>query len=269
MIRFRYENCIFCGKCAWDCFPGAIGIADHTPYLEHEEKCIACGHCIAVCPKNAVYDDKLDMNECVPVGFSGDPENLLHSMQARRSCRHFKSQPVSREHLNMLLEAARACPTAKNLQGTRYISVTKSLDTLLDTAIKTLGTIGNSLMKSAADSQECRRAKNFIRWAEMRESDPSFDPLFFHAPMVLLFVSQDDPRDAAAAASYAELMAAHVGLGCLYSGYFTACCDNSPEIRDFLCLSPAERVVRCLVLGYPDVHFFRTAPRKAISLTEL
>ena len=30
-----------------------------------------------------------------------------------------------------------------------------------------------------------------------------------------------------------------------------------------------EQVVRCLVLGHPDIKFRRTAPRKPISLTEL
>ena len=87
---------------------------------------------------------------------------------------------------------------------------------------------------------------------------------------VLMFVaSGNDARDAAAAAAYTELMAAELGLGCLYSGYFTACCAGSREIQAMLGLAPDEQVVRCLVLGHPDVKFRRTAPRKPVSLTEL
>ena len=84
------------------------------------------------------------------------------------------------------------------------------------------------------------------------------------------FVSDgNDARDAAAAAAYTELLAAELGLGCLYSGYFTACCAGSEAIRNLLGLKNGEQVVRCLVLGHPDVAFRRTAPRKPVSLTEL
>ena len=170
----------------------------------------------------------------------------------------------------MLLSAARACPTAKNLQGTRYISVTKSIPALLDAALDGLGYVGAMQLKTATDPGELRRARNFIAWQQLRREDKTFDPLFFHAPQLLMFVSdKGDVRDAAAAAAYAELMAAQIGLGCLYSGYFTACCAGSRDIQNMLKLKDSEQVVRCLVLGHPDVQFRRTAPRKPVFLTEL
>lgn len=141
---------------------------------------------------------------------------------------------------------------------------------LLDAALSTLGRIGSAQKASATDPAELRRAENFIRWEQLRRDDPTFDPLFFHAPMLLLFISgRNDPRDAAAAATYGELMAAALGLGCLYSGYFTACAAGNETISKILELVPGEQVVRCLVLGYPDVQFRRTAPRKSLNVTEL
>lgn len=234
------------------------------------ENCIGCGHCIAICPRAAVTDDTLPMDDLKPLTSFSDPDALLGLMRSRRSCRHYKNQPVAQETINVLLSAARACPTAKNLQDTRYILVRENIPALLDAALASLGNVGRAQKDSATDSGELRRAENFIRWEQLRKNDSTFDPLFFHAPLLMLFISdRGDARDAAASASYVELMAASLGLGCLYSGYFTACAAGNPEISELLGLAPQEQVVRCLVLGYPEVHFQRTAPRKTPHITEI
>lgn len=269
MIQIKQDLCIGCGRCTRDCFPGALTMQGTSPILEYPDRCLSCGHCIAVCPKEAVWDDVLNMKDSRPMQPERMPENLLESMQFRRSCRHYTSEGVTDVDLHMLLEAARACPTAKNLQGTRYIAVRDAIPQLLDAALEGLGQVGEAQLQNATDPSELRRARNFISWAEIRSTNKTFDPLFFHAPLLLLFVSKDDPRDAAAAAAYTELMAYHLGLGCLYSGYFTACAAASEKIRTLLNLAPGETVVRCLVLGHPDIKFLRTAPRKEIHLTRM
>ncbi len=268
MIHIDKELCISCGKCVWDCFPGALTMENHTPILSAPASCLSCGHCIAICPVGAVSDDALSAAP-MPVAKERDPEALLRSMESRRSCRHYKAEPVSEADLQMLLDAARACPTARNLQWTRYIAVTDSIPQLLNVALKTLGQVGDNLKKTETAPDQLRMAERFIQWAKLREKDKSFDPLFFHAPLVLMFVAPGDPRDAAAAAANAELMAWHLGLGCLYSGYFTACAAASEKIRAMLSLKDGESVVRCLVLGHPDVKFHRTAPRKPANITRL
>lgn len=269
MIQIDHSSCIGCGRCVWDCFPGALVMDNNKPSLQQPDRCLACGHCIAVCPVYAVADDALDMTEIRDIIKDQAPEALLHQMQSRRSCRHYKGTPVTEDELAMLLTAARYCPTAKNLQGTRYIAVTEGISVLLDAALEGLGMVGKMQLQTASDPNEIRRAENFIRWADLRQTDKTFDPLFFHAPLLLMFVAEDDPRDAAAAAAYTELLAASMGLGCLYSGYFTACAAASPKIKALLNLSPAETVVRCLVLGHPDVKFQRTVPRKPVDLTRM
>ena len=268
MIEINKELCIGCGKCVWDCFPGAMTMVNFKAELSTPESCLGCGHCIAICPRNAVSDPSLSC--AVPIAEPSSPAALLNAMASRRSCRHYKDTPLAEETLHTLLDAARACPTAKNLQGTRYISVTKAIPDLLDAAMEMLGNMGKAQLASAEDPAELRRANNFVTWAEKRQQDKTFDPLFFHAPQLLIFVSgKADVRDAAAAAAYTELMAYHLGLGCLYSGYFTACCDLSAKLKEMLGIERTERVVRCLVLGYPDVKFQRTAPRKEANVTYL
>ena len=268
MIQIDLDRCVGCGKCAGDCFPGAIMISEKKAALAAPENCIGCGHCIAICPCAAVSDNSLRTEDVHPIQMDADPQVLLGLMRSRRSCRHYTPEPVTDAEKQTLLEAARACPTAKNLQATRYILVENAIPALLDEAVRALGQVGQHQRINATDFGELRRANSFIDWAEKRKIDKTFDPLFFHAPLLMLFVTDlSDPRDAAAAASYTELMAASLGLGCLYSGYFTACAVGNAEIQRILGLEPEERVVRCLVLGHPDVKFQRTAPRKIPDVT--
>ncbi len=269
MIQINPERCMKCGLCVQDCFPGALTMEQGKPVLTYPDRCLACGHCIAVCPGEAVVDDCLDCTDLSPVLMDKDPQQLLLMMKSRRSCRHYKGTPMSREELNMLLDAARYCPTAKNLQSTRFIAVTDAIPQLLNGALEGLGKLGQVQRQTASDSNEIRRAENFIAWAEKRRTDKNFDPLFFHAPLLLCFVAEGDPRDAAASAAYTELMASAMGLGCLYSGYFTACAAADQNIQQLLHLQPGETLVRCLVLGHPDVKFRRTVPRKPANLTML
>ena len=264
MIQLDTARCIGCGLCVQDCFPAALSLAQKKAQLSAPQNCIGCGHCIAICPRNAVSDDSLPMDDVQHIHTAVSSDALLNHMRSRRSCRHYRPDPIPDAVLNKLLQAARACPTAKNAQATRYILVTKQIHTLLDSALDTLGEIGTLQYSTAKDPSELRRAENFIHWAARRKTDKSFDPLFFHAPMLLLFIAEaENIRDAASAASYTELMAAALGLGCLYSGYFTACAAGSREIQKILGLVKTEQVVRCLVLGYPDIQFERTAPRKS------
>lgn len=268
MIQINSARCIGCGLCVGDCFPRAITLADKKAVLSAPENCIGCGHCIAICPRRAVMDDALDEADVHPICLESDSQMLLGLMRSRRSCRHFTSQPVSTEEKGALLEAARACPTAKNLQGTRYIFVEKGIPALLNAALRALNQVGQQQLKTACDPGELRRANNFISWNQQRQTDKNFDPLFFHAPLLMIFVTdQPGARDGASAAAYTELMAAALGLGCLYSGYFTACAAASSEIQEFLGLQSGEQAVRCLVLGHPDIKFQRTAPRKKPNIT--
>ncbi len=263
MIEFDRSACIRCGACVRDCFPHALSMEDGEPALSAPASCIRCGHCIAVCPVDAVNMPDAQMDEVVTGAPSVDGGELLHLMQFRRSVRQYTSQPVTDEELRALLNAARWCPTAKNAQETKYIVVREQLDELRGAALRELASLGRkSLSFPGFTKDDARRAENFIRWYDEYQADPTFDPLFFHAPAVILYISGRDMRDASAAAAYTGLLADAMGLGCLFSGYFTAVA-NTPAIGELLGLAHGEKVARCLVVGHPAVRFHRTVPRNA------
>jgi nitroreductase len=51
---------------------------------------------------------------------------FLGIIKSRRSIRRFKSDPVKKEHLNFIFEAARWAPSAGNRQSWRFIVVKES-----------------------------------------------------------------------------------------------------------------------------------------------
>lgn len=61
-----------------------------------------------------------------------------------------------------------------------------------------------------------------------------------------------------------ELMANSLGLGVLYSGFFIACSKINPKIRKILNLPKGHKPVTCMVIGYPNVKYQRTALRKKL-----
>jgi hypothetical protein len=59
-----------------------------------------------------------------------------------------------------------------------------------------------------------------------------------------------------------ELMTFAQGLGMFYSGFFVRAANQNKEIKQFLNIEDEKEVQACLVLGYPDVKYYPTAPRK-------
>ena len=59
-----------------------------------------------------------------------------------------------------------------------------------------------------------------------------------------------------------ELMTDALGLGTFFSGFFVVASQDNKEILDLLGIEDSKQIATCLVIGYPDVKYQRTAPRK-------
>ena len=90
-------------------------------------------------------------------------------------------------------------------------------------------------------------------------SDDDF--LFKGAPAVIVTVSPHMVNAAVASANM-ELMAVSLGVGVVYIGFFVRLAAKNERIRAFLGLGPQDQAVTCLSLGYPNVSYRRSVPRK-------
>lgn len=267
MIEINQTACIGCGDCVKDCLAQNLFLEDG--HAKTYGNCINCGHCVAIYPVCAVSIPDYTMDDVVEYrseGFDIPADTLLNFIKFRRSIRQFKSSSVEDEKIKQIIEAGRYIPTGSNLQNIRYIVVKDQLQTLRGHILKRLGSL---FLEQNGGTLAARYGARFAKMYESYLNDPlGEDNLFFHAPTVLLAVS-NDTLPAALASTGMELMANALGLGCLYSGFSTFAINSDKDCRTLLNISENENAITALVLGYPDVQYRRTAPRKAPKITTL
>lgn len=253
MITIQEEKCIGCGLCVSDCVAGFLYL-DGGKAKVRAAGCISCGHCYAICPRDAVSIPEFTENNGDFASMADmDSTHLLQAMKSRRTMRQFTSAPVETEKLQMILEAGRYCPTGSNAQDVAY--------TVLGSRQDEIEAICVNLFRKGIGA-----AGKFSAMARNINVD---DHYFFKGASLVIVVSGKGSVNASLASSYMELMAESLGLGVLYSGFFIACTRLSGKIRKILDLPKGHKAVTCMVIGYPKVHYRRIPGRKKINVRTL
>lgn len=249
------ERCTGCGKCVNDCIQFNLELREGKAHPLAE--CMKCGHCVAICPEAA---PSLPCYADVPVEYDAKTfdlptENLINSIKFRRSIRDFKGEPISMEHLHLLMEAGGHTPTAKNAQMCRFDFVQDSLPEFKELVWSYLEDVYET------DRTMPIPAETLGRFIDRRRKDPADDDLFRNAPAVL-FIETPDPLDAGLAAGAIEMVAHTLGIGVLYDGYLRRVVDSCPAARTYFDMSDERGLNVCMLLGYQNKKYFRTAPRR-------
>jgi len=271
MMTVHKERCIGCGMCVKDCFPKDIEMVDGKAKINNIT-CFKCGHCIAVCPTNAISIDEYSMDEVIDYdkeNFYVDPENLLNFIKFRRTIRQFKDREVEEEKISKIIEAGRFTETGGNMQDVSYIVLRENLEELRKLTLKSLKNMGDYLLANLTPETMVykRYAKMWIdMYKEYTENPKSKDELFFNAPAIIV-VTANSQVNGALASSNMELMTNALGLGTLFSGFFVKAANETKEIRDLIQIKEGKEVVTCMIVGYPDVKYKRTVPRKAADIS--
>jgi nitroreductase len=148
---------------------------------------------------------------------------MLETIKSRRSIRKFKSEPVTREQLDILLEAAMYAPSAVNSRPWEFIAITKR--EILD---QIAAEFPNAFM--------CETATAAIVIVALPAQEK-----------VEGFFAQD-----CGAAAQNILLAAHeIGLGSCWCGIFPR--DTRPEKLGALLSIPKGKIAFCIIaLGVAD-----------------
>lgn len=264
MVKIDGSKCIVCESCIYDCFFKALSNEDNKIIVD-ENKCRNCGHCIAICPQNAVECVDLDMNEVKEYNkeeFYIEDEKILNFIKFRRSTRRFKDEKIKRQEIEKIIEAGRFTPTGGNSQGVSYIVVENKLKEITKLGLETLNNLGEDILsREIIDENLSRYANNWTTGYKKYLENPDDDTyLFFNSKTIVLLVS-NSAVDAGLAASNMELMANAMGVGVCFSGYFVRAVNSNKEIRDVLGLEEGQKVQVCMIMGYPEMEYFRTVPR--------
>lgn len=265
MMKVNTDKCVGCSQCIKDCPVRDIELVEGKARVKNET-CLKCGHCIAVCPKNAVTTDEYDMEEVKAYSkdeFEIESDKLMNFIKFRRSVRRFKNQSIEKEKLEKIIDAGRFTQTGTNAQDVAYTVVTEGIDELKNMAFDSLKKSAENILGNLTPENE-KYKKYAQMWLNMYnafKADAKNDSLFFNAPAVIV-VTANSQVDGALASSNMELMADAASLGTFFSGFFVFAAGGNKEIKDFIGVKEGKAIVTCMVLGYPDVKYLRTVPRK-------
>ena len=257
------DKCIGCTLCKQDCIVSDIEMIDKKAHIRNLT-CIKCGHCIAICPVKAVScddEEEYSMEEVMPYEkeeFTIDADKLMNFMKFRRSVRLFKQQDVEEEKIEKIIEAGRFTQTSNNIQELRGVI---------------LGTLNMMADKMLSNEETPKHLLKYAHmWKRMYDSfveNPNGeDKLFFKAPLLIIVKAQNE-IDGGLASAKMELMVDALGLGTYFSGFFERAAAMNPKIGEMIGLKEGEKIISCMVIGYPRVEYKRTVPRKEARITRM
>jgi nitroreductase len=240
--------------------------------------CIGCDHCGAVCPTEAILRTGSSKWESrLEAGPVPSPEALKRLFLERRSLRVYKKEPVSETVLKQILDAGNDAPTGGNSQNVHYILLTspEKTDRLREMTINFYGKIFSRLqswfgglvlswMAGARTVEYLRESLPKFEYAYERMKEGG-DPLFYHAPAVVLAHAESwdssSSFNCSAALYQSSLMAQSLGLGCCFNGILVNAVNHSRKIKRWLDIPPNHICYAAMTLGHPDVQYQRPAHR--------
>jgi len=178
--------------------------------------------------------------------------SLLELMKTRRSVRRFKPDPVPKEYVDMLLEAARWAPSAGNRQPWRFIIVEEA------SVREKIGELYQKMRK--ADLEGVPVDSPFYKAVSERVKANFYRNIFAIPPLLIVvcadpkesFHSRTYQMDCAVAIQNMLLMAHALKLGSTYVDFYRPEQETQlKQVRDLLGI-PDEIALRAILpLGYP------------------
>jgi len=287
MIHIDQERCKACGICGYIC-PRHITEtieSDNSRVTiissERLDLCMECGHCMAICPNEAIYVNGLNSKEFDPAKELDIDENqLLTLMKQRRSVRRYRKESVPRETLNRIIEAAHQSPTGTGRRTTGIIILDnpETIDMLSEMVYELYEKLDRNLQNPIARffirRQVGQKMMNtlqdfvmpgmrwYIRWYRENKSNEIMRDcpalMLFHSPIL----EPMGAENCLVTAFHAIFMAQVVGIGTCFNDLIPQACNRVPEIRRLLDLPKDREVYSSITLGYPKVKFKRTIPRR-------
>lgn len=184
---------------------------------------------------------------------------LSDAIKGRRSIRAYKSDPVPREMVLKVLDAANWAPSGMNLQQWHFIVAKGEMK---DRIAQLYGKLTEANMPP--EDQRTESQKSFLKWAKTLGGAP--------VVIALLTDKEEEPRrrkmhieSAAAAFQNLFLTAYSEGLGtCWMTGPLRA----EAELVDILNVSEDKEIVAITPLGFPAPGEVEVPPRQDPDLKE-
>ncbi|MBC8438301.1 MAG: nitroreductase family protein [Deltaproteobacteria bacterium] len=227
-----------------------------------EANCMACGHCVAVCPHGALSVTGVAIEDCPKIEndrvLSWDQTEQF--LRSRRSIRCFKDKAMDRGTMEQLINTARYAPTASNAQNLHW-TVIEGRDNLETLSRETI-----NWMERVIQAQPDSQAADYFRpvvagWAI------GYDGILRTAQTLIIPSAPKESAnglvDLSIALSYLELAALPLGVGTCWAGLLRGAMLATPELLESMDLPEGHTWFYPMMIGYPKFKYHRLPERKA------
>ncbi|MGD9331408.1 MAG: nitroreductase family protein [Desulfobacterales bacterium] len=264
LLQIDREHCHRDGICADACPARVITLEEDHGYPtlveDGAERCISCGHCVAVCPQGALNHAAMASQDCptIEVKHLPDAHQVELFLRARRSIRRYEKAPLSRETLARIIDVARYAPSGHNRQPVRWMVVASPAE-----VHHLAGFVADWMRHLIAEKSPLAEAMHMDKVVAAWEE--GHDRICRDAPhLVLAHGAEADPTAPTAATialTYLELAAASMDLGACWAGYFNAAANFWPPLKAALKLPEGHVPLGAMMVGRSKYRYQRL-PRR-------
>jgi len=243
-------------------------------------RCILCGHCVSVCPADALRHSSLERGnfQDLPGSNPVSPGALDDFLRTRRSARVFSGKTLERDRVEELLNSTRHSPASTNTRNIRWLLIDdrKMLDELTAFTARyynrLAGRLKNPLVRLGLNMTVGKRVVSNYRIqvpamaAHLAPCIEGDDRLFHNAPVVAMASAPGIEHIALANINLAAahlLLCAHArSIGTLVSGFCLTAMRRDRSMWKKLGIPPYNHLGAVIAMGESAVEFFRTPPRR-------
>lgn len=269
-LNINETTCIRCGRCVAVC-PSRI-FTQAAPRAEigtrNIQTCIVCGHCVAACPTDSVRHSAFPGPKVHAIDRNAlpTPEQVMLLIKSRRSNRAFAKEPVPREKLEQIVEAAHRAPTASNMQQVGFTLVTdpeklrRITNITLDIFGGVLRKLENPLLKPLLRRMLPQVYRYLPTFRRLLEEQAKGNDLILRGATAVLFIhtpsgSRFGRADANLAYENGSLMAESLGVSQFYTGFVCSAIeqDRGDKFKELLGIEG--KIQAGMALGIPAFRF--------------
>ncbi|SDL31656.1 Nitroreductase [Maridesulfovibrio ferrireducens] len=263
-VTINIDLCKSDELCVRDCPLGVLKIVEkgQAPIVNPKKAgfCINCGHCVAICPTNAITLNAFADQNATPYPSEkiADPESIETFFKSRRSIRKFKKKPLSVDEIAELIHLAAYAPSGHNTQPVSW--------TVLDQPekVQELAALVADCMNELA-AQKHPIAKKLFLSGIARAFTHGHDMICRDAPALAVSWAPNEgitpDTDSIISTAHLELAAHSKGFGACWAGYVVMAAKFSEPVRTFLDVPEHHTLHGALLLGHPSIKYKNIPPR--------
>ena len=282
-IEVDLDVCTKCKACTRACPLRLYYFRDDNLVLRRSTEilCMECGHCLAVCPVNAIklksYPNEETIESLEDIELP-PYKKVLNLIKVRRSIRNFKPEPIPEDLWNKLIEAGRYSPTGHNDQLVNFTILhdPELLNKFSDEITK--GFI--ELSKIYAERSKWREYRKSIEKSNLKIIEgtlPYFNDTLkgiergedfwrWNGELIIIHAAKKTStliQDCSVAASNIMLAAESMGLGTCSLGIATFAINKFENVAKVIQIPQNHVIGYTLAVGFPRVKYFRIPPRRS------